>query len=125
SGPTTFCSGGNVTLTANATGAISYQWSLNGNPIGAATGTTYSATASGNYSVTVTYANACSASSATTAVTVKPLPATPSITASGPTTFCNGGSVTLTAPAGYSYVWSTSATSQSITVTTSGNYTVT
>ena len=49
SGATTFCAGGNVTLTANATGATSYQWSLNGNPIGAANGTTYTATASGNY----------------------------------------------------------------------------
>ena len=125
SGPITFCAGGSVTLTANATGATSYQWYLNGNPIGSANGTTYAAGASGNYSVTVTYPSACSAGSATTAVTVNPLPATPSITAGGPTTFCNGGSVTLTAPAGYNYVWSNSATTQSITVTTSGNYTVT
>jgi YD repeat-containing protein len=34
-------------------------------------------------------------------------PATPVITAGGPTTFCAGGSVTLTAPAGFTYTWST------------------
>lgn len=51
-------------------------------------------------------------------------PAAPAITASGPTTFCTGGSVTLSAPAGTSYLWSNNATTQSINVTTSGSYTV-
>ncbi|HRH67574.1 MAG TPA: hypothetical protein PLU53_14830, partial [Bacteroidia bacterium] len=49
----------------------------------------------------------------------------PAITASGPTTFCPGGSVTLTSDAGASYLWSTAETTQSIVVTTSGSYTVT
>lgn len=48
----------------------------------------------------------------------------PTITPGGPTTFCSGGSVTLTASAGASYLWSNSETTQSILVTTSGNYTV-
>jgi len=59
-----------------------------------------------------------------TTVTVNALPAAPTITASGPTTFCIGGSVTLTSSAGTSYLWSTGATTQSINVTTSGSYTV-
>jgi hypothetical protein len=46
------------------------------------------------------------------------------ITAGGPTSFCSGGSVTLTASAGASYLWSTAETTQSIVVTTSGSYTV-
>ncbi len=46
------------------------------------------------------------------------------ITAGGPTTFCEGGSVTLTASAGNTYLWSTSETTQSIVVSTSGSYTV-
>src|SRR5207247_64985 len=79
---------------------------------------------SGSYSVTVTGANGCSATSAATTVTVNPLP-TPSVTASGPTTFCAGGSVTLTASSGASYLWSTGATTQSITVVSSGSYSVT
>jgi gliding motility-associated-like protein len=51
---------------------------------------------------------------------------TPTITASGNTTFCQGGSVTLTSSTAQSYTWSnTGATTQSITVNTSGVYTVT
>ena len=50
---------------------------------------------------------------------------TPNITAFGPTTFCAGGSVTLTATSAASYLWSTGATTQSIVVSTSGNYSVT
>jgi large repetitive protein len=117
SGPTTFCEGGSVTLTAPA--GFSYAWS-NG-----ATTQSIEVTASGSYSVTVTNASGCSASSASTAVTVNATPSTPSITPSGPTTFCEGGSVTLTAPAGFSYAWSNGATTQSITVSASGSYSVT
>jgi oligosaccharide reducing-end xylanase len=36
-GPTTFCSGGSVTLNANTGSGLSYQWLLNGNNISAAT----------------------------------------------------------------------------------------
>ena len=50
---------------------------------------------------------------------------TTSISPGGPTTFCPAGSVILTAAAGSSYLWSTGATSQAITATTTGNYSVT
>jgi uncharacterized repeat protein (TIGR03803 family) len=51
----------------------------------------------------------------------------PQITPSGPTTFCQGGSVTLDAGAGYaSYLWSPNGeTTQTIVVTASGSYSVT
>ncbi|MBK7854662.1 MAG: hypothetical protein IPJ79_06860, partial [Bacteroidetes bacterium] len=49
----------------------------------------------------------------------------PTVTASGSTTFCSGGSVTLTASVGTSYLWSTGATTRTITVTTAGSYSVT
>jgi PKD-like domain/Pregnancy-associated plasma protein-A/Secretion system C-terminal sorting domain len=50
----------------------------------------------------------------------------PTITASGPTTFCSANSnVTLTSSLANSYLWSNGATTQSITVAVSGNYTVT
>ena len=49
----------------------------------------------------------------------------PIIAASGPTSFCEGGSVELTASTGSAWKWSPGgATTQKITVTTSGNYTV-
>ncbi|MGP8214286.1 MAG: T9SS type A sorting domain-containing protein [Bacteroidia bacterium] len=44
---------------------------------------------------------------------------------SGSTTFCLGQSVVLTAPSGASYLWSTKATTQSITAAQSGTYRVT
>ena len=50
----------------------------------------------------------------------------PVITYTGATTFCTGLTKTLTAPAGFaSYLWSNGATTQSIVVSTSGNYSVT
>jgi len=49
----------------------------------------------------------------------------PTISPSGSLTFCQGGSVTLSTTVGYvSYLWSTGATTSSITITTSGTYTV-
>ncbi len=57
--------------------------------------------------------------------TVNSFPATPIISAGGPTTFCNGGSVTLTSSSAINNVWSTGATTQSIVITTSGSYTLT
>ncbi len=49
----------------------------------------------------------------------------PVITASGPLTFCVGGSVTLTSSNGNNYLWSSGAITQSITVSQSGTYSVT
>ena len=115
-GATTFCQGGSVTLTANV--GASYLWS-NGSQTQSIT-----VTAGGSYYVTVTNASGCSATSAATTVTVNPLPVA-TIVANGATSFCQGGSVTLTAGSGASYLWSNNATTQSINVTTSGTYTVT
>ncbi len=64
----------------------------------------------------------------TTVVTVFPLPG-PQIQTSGPTSFCIGGSVTLTAVdttnGTVSYLWNTSATTAAITVNAQGTYSVT
>ena len=116
SGPSIFCQGGSVTLTAPP--GLSYLWS-NGPTTQSITVST-----SGNFSVIVTNANNCSVSSATTTVTVNPLPASPTISANGSTNICQGGSITLTAPGGFTYLWSTGATTQSINVNTTGNYSV-
>jgi hypothetical protein len=44
------------------------------------------------------------------------------VTADGPTTFCGGDTVMLTAVASPNYLWNTGDTTQSIAVTTSGSY---
>ncbi len=51
-------------------------------------------------------------------------PEKPQIAASGPTSFFEGGSVTLTSSFGKGYLWSTGDTTSSIVVTVSGSYTV-
>ncbi|NUY80448.1 T9SS type A sorting domain-containing protein [Flavobacterium sp. MAH-1] len=117
SGTTTFCQGGSVTLTSSS--ATGNNWS-NG-----ATTQSITVSASGTYSVFVDNGSCASATSATTTVTVNPLPATPTVSASGATTFCQGGSVTLTSSSATGNIWSTGATTQSITVSASGNYSVT
>jgi large repetitive protein len=114
SGTLSFCAGGSTTLTASA--GASYSWS-NG-----ATTPSISVTSAGQYHVTVTDANGCSAQSAPVTVTQN-TPATPTI--SGALSFCAGGSTTLTASAGASYSWSNGATTPSINVTSAGPYHVT
>ena len=88
------------------------------NPISTSPGNTVT------YSATVSY-GAITGSDQVTFT----LPTKPTITASGATTFCQGGTVTLTAnssPAGvYSYTWQTGAITQGITVTSAGSYSVT
>jgi hypothetical protein len=49
-------------------------------------------------------------------------PVTATVTPSGPTSLCPGGSVTLTASQGTSWEWSNGATTQSIVVSESGSY---
>ena len=116
SGPTEFCQGENVTLTANANG--SYLWSD-----GSITSSIVVQDAD-NYSVTFTNGNGCSSTSEDVTVTVYDLPVV-SITADGPTAFCDGQSVVLTATASTSYAWSTGDVSQSITADATDSYTVT
>ncbi|AEA44030.1 gliding motility-associated C-terminal domain-containing protein [Fluviicola taffensis] len=115
-GPTSFCMGGSVTLTASA--GTSYLWSSG------ETTQSITVSTSGSYTVTVTSAG-CSATSSATVVTVSTSPAVPIITPSGPTTFCLGSSVTLTSSTGGSYLWSDGSTTQAITVSSSGSYSVT
>lgn len=60
-------------------------------------------------------------------VTVNPNPVAPTITASGPTSFCEGGSVILTSSASTGNIWNIAGPdqfNQSITVTTAGSYAV-
>jgi hypothetical protein len=96
-----------------------YQWSYNGNPINGATDATHIPLEGyGEYTVDVTNAAGCESSDSFCLS-----PAT--ISANGPTTFCEGGSVTLTAENGSGFVWSNNELDSEITVSTGGTYTVT
>ena len=118
------CAGSSETLSATS-GMSSYQWYANGTAITGATSATYTANASGNYSVSVLDANGCSDIS-TNYVITNAAPPTATITNSGSSVLCAGDSTTLTAPSGMSsYLWSNGSTSQSLTVAAAGNYSVT
>ncbi len=111
---TAFCSGDTIMLSVPQNFS-SYTWN-NGN-------TTYytQVTTGGNYSVTVTDANGCSATDDAT-VTENPAPEI----ALNDTGFCQGSSVTLEVQNGYaSYIWNTGETTNSITVQQQGGYSVT
>jgi hypothetical protein len=128
---TTFCQGGSVVLNANTGTDLTYQWKLNGNNITGAMSSSYTANASGSYTVVVTNANSCSLTSTATLVTVNSLPIS-TITPASTTTFCQGGSVVLNAStgAGLTYQWKkdgsnlSGATAPSYSANTSGSYTV-
>ena len=116
-GPTEFCVGDEVVLTAS--GGVSYTWSPNGE-----TTQSISVTVSGIYNVTVTDENGCTSTSDDVVITVNPLPDA-TVTLSGPTEFCEGDSVTISAPAGLTYQWLPNGeTSQEITVYGTGTYSV-
>jgi len=115
-GPLTFCSGESLTISAPE-GFFAYNWS-NG-----AAGTSIEVTTSGTYSVAVNEGNGCFANSLPIVVVVDP-DETPSISAAGDTLFCVGGSVELISTEAPAYTWSTGATTPSITVTETGDYSV-
>lgn len=80
----------------------------------------------GTYTATlITTTNFSCADTATATVIVNALPSN-IVTASGALQFCEGDTLTLSAVAGgYSYLWNTTDTTQSIFVTTTGNFDVT
>jgi large repetitive protein len=117
-GSITFCAGGSVELISSA--ASSYLWT----PGGQATQSVI-VTTSGTYTVQTDNGTGCTAESLPVTVTVLPQTPTPVITAGGPITFCDGGSVELTSSAASSYLWTPGGQApQSVIVTTSGTYTV-
>lgn len=115
-GPLTFCQGDSVVLTSSA--ATGNTWSTG------ATTQSITVFAGGSYTVTQTAGGCTSPASTAAVVTVNPIPATPTITASGPLSFCQGSSVTLTSSATTGNLWSNGATTQTVTVTTAGTFTV-
>jgi hypothetical protein len=114
---TSVCAGSSVTLTGG--GATSYSWDN-----GVTNGAAITPTATATYNVTGTDANGCQGTAAV-AVTVNAqpianLPAT--ISTCNATEVLDAGNATLP---GVSYLWNNGATSQTITASINGNYSVT
>ncbi len=112
SGSTNICAGSSITLSGNVGGT----WS-NGS-----TNATIPVSQAGTYYVT--NSNTCGIDTSNyITTTIMPLPTTSTITAGGSTTFCVGNNVVLSGNVGGT--WSNASTNPSITVTTSGTYSVT
>ncbi|MBX7180912.1 MAG: hypothetical protein K1X82_02280 [Bacteroidia bacterium] len=122
------CSGSSTVLSAsvtNGTSPFSYSWSPS---TGLSSASVYNPTATPpsttKYVVTVTDDKGCVATEGV-GVTVKPLPVV-TVKSTGLVTACNNDyEATLTSSEGSSYLWSTSATTRSIAVTTEDDYSVT
>ena len=117
---TAFCTGSNG-VSLQASQATSYNWSNGANT------QTINVVFGGTYTVTVSDANQCTASAIAVTVTEN-TPTVPTIAASGATTFCTGGSVTLSVATSSNYTsfnWSSSATTDTVNVTATGTYSVT
>jgi hypothetical protein len=122
SGATTFCSNSGTYLTTATSGYL-YLWYKGSNSLAGATNQTYAPTAGGTYKVKLSDALGCTKFSSTISVTVNTAPS-PTIT--GNTSICSGAPTTLSANTAYSqYLWSTGATTQSITTATAGTYSLT
>lgn len=119
------CPGGSVQLATN--GGTVYQWYKDGVAINGATAATYAATQPGTYRVAITNGTCTAAATNASVLTVA---AVPMVTATGATSFCQGGSVVLSTTAADSYQWYKdgvllqTANQQTYTVTESGAYTV-
>ena len=115
-GPIAFCEGDSIEL-ATSTPASSFAWSDGSDA------QSIKVYGSGKYTVIITDAEGCvSPVSDTAVVTANPMPARPSIVASGAASFCEGNDVILTASASGGYLWQDGATTQRITVSQSGSY---
>jgi hypothetical protein len=129
SGASAVCANASVTYTITPVpGASSYVWTLPSGWTGSSTGTSITVTtgATGG-NIEVSTVNGCGTSvPQSLSVSANPTPATPSISNAGPTTFCDGGSVTLisSAPSGNTWIPG-GETTASIVVTTSGTFAVT
>lgn len=89
-GASSFCAGVGTTLTATS-GSFTYAWTLNGNPISGANGSTYNAQSAGNYQVVATTTGGCQGTSNSLTLTSNP---SPTVTFSPLSQLCNNAGST-------------------------------
>ncbi|MES2389260.1 MAG: T9SS type A sorting domain-containing protein [Bacteroidota bacterium] len=114
SGPVSFCLGDSVTLTSSIGSANIWSNGSYANSI--------KVKASGTYYLR-NYITGCTTVGTSVTVTASLL-TKPTVSASGPLSYCGNGSVTLTSSSTSGNVWSTGEQTRSITVNASGSYKV-
>jgi gliding motility-associated-like protein len=130
-GNTTVCPSATETYSVPNTAGNTYLWSVS--PAGpqfstangsSSIGVNWLGAAQGAYTLTVQVTGPCGGAPVTGTLTVNVSAATPPVTISGPTTICPGGTATLTSDASSGNTWSTTETTQSVTVSAPGTYSV-
>jgi len=115
-----FCAGKTVTLSSTPSAGATVVWNTgeSANNIMVSTAGTYTATATGT--------NLCASLPASVTVASLPLP-TLSVIADGPTDFCPGQhlKITATTSSGSTLLWNTGETASEITIENAGDYTIT
>jgi hypothetical protein len=101
SGNMEICNTDTLQLSVPAIAGNTYQWFKGVSSLSGQTANNYSTNVTGNYKVTVTGSNGCTKTSSVLKLSVYK----PSITAFGPTTFCNGGNVVLGINSGTTNSW--------------------
>jgi sugar lactone lactonase YvrE len=126
-GATTRCFGDSIVFQISPSNLTNYKLMENAVIVGSSSTSTI--TVSGLSASTHTlFATAIDGTGATAistniSITILP-PFVPAITSSNGTAVCNGAALTLMAPSGSNYVWSTGATSNTIVVNAAGSYQV-
>ncbi|WP_266204433.1 Ig-like domain-containing protein [Pontibacter kalidii] len=120
-GPTEFCPENYVELRAVESSTYTYAWFRTDNSTSVGSASSYQATETGSYYVTITTDRGCTLTSETIAVKVANVPTVATITTTGATTFCEGGSVLFganQAPSGQSYVYEWEQSTDGVNFTT-------
>jgi hypothetical protein len=125
----TYCQGAiPVALTATTVGGnAAYWYTVPTGGVGSIIAPVPSTSTAGTFNYYVSQKNAAGDESPRVmiTVTINALPATPVISASGSTSFCIGSSVVLSSSYSNGNLWSTGAVTQTISVNSTGAYTVT
>jgi len=128
-GSDNFCDGESATLTVDNNPALTYNWKLNGGPVGLDSNK-LDVSSTGRYNLVVSNEKKCSVSSYNSIdIVVNSLPVVSAVTPNGATEFCSGGNVTLSVTHNptHSYSWRNEAsllneTTSSYTAITTGKY---
>ncbi len=129
-GPTTFCTGGSVVLNGATGAGLTYLWYKDGLPLAGQTNLSYTASATGAFTLYTTNANSCTTASAVVNVNAG---ITGTLSNTTPLAFCIGNSVALKVSTGaavgsITYQWQLNgvsiagATDSTYNVTVSGHY---
>lgn len=122
-----FCQGTSNVITANPQGLSSYEFKDGSTVIATNTSGVLSMTSltPGLHAITCTATGPSGNYSTTSPLNISIAGSnSASVSPAGPLALCNGSSITLTASAGASYLWSNGATTSSINVNQPGNYSV-